>query len=187
MLQLEPATCNWKPPNGCCLPSRRVACMPFSLVLWFGAASAVSNASLFFYQHIAKTGGTSWSWDLARIGPLKHCVADHAGERHTHRTPSVAICHAPIPTCEQRCRTHDEIVMLSYTVVWAEGPPKNTERMCDTCRSTCSGTPLPPVRRSRELTSWSTALPWTAFTAMLTRPTSSWPAGHRREHKRAIQ
>ena len=47
--------------------------MPFSLVFWFGAASAVSNASLFFYQHIAKTGGTSWSKDLAAHGLLQHC------------------------------------------------------------------------------------------------------------------
>ena len=70
------------------MPSNTRELHAVSLVLWFGAASAVSNASLFFYQHIAKTGGTSWSWDLARIGPLKHCVADHAGERHTHRTPS---------------------------------------------------------------------------------------------------
>ena len=43
------------------------------LVFLFGAASAESNTSLYFYQHIAKTGGTSWSLDLAKLGPWRHC------------------------------------------------------------------------------------------------------------------
>ena len=37
--------------------------------------------------------------------------------------------------------------MLSHTVVWAEGPPKNTERVCD--RPTFSGTPPAGAQVSR--------------------------------------
>ena len=81
-------------------PSRRVACMhAFSLVLRFGAASAVSNASLFFYQHIAKTGGTSWSKDLAALGPLKHCVAPHSPSPSPSPSPQpLTLTPTPTPT-----------------------------------------------------------------------------------------
>ena len=34
---------------------------------------------LFFYQHIPKTGGTSWSIDISSLqgGPLHHCGRSH--------------------------------------------------------------------------------------------------------------
>jgi len=32
---------------------------------------------LFFYHHIAKTGGTSWSDDIVQLGGLRHCVTPH--------------------------------------------------------------------------------------------------------------
>jgi hypothetical protein len=37
------------------------------------------KTSLYFYPHIAKTGGTSWSADIARIdtSPLTHCGSSH--------------------------------------------------------------------------------------------------------------
>ena len=56
-------------------------CSALTLVFVLGSASA-KNASdstwvPFFYQHIAKTGGTSWSTDLAALGPLRHCGTSH--------------------------------------------------------------------------------------------------------------
>jgi len=32
---------------------------------------------VFFYHHIAKTGGTSWSLDIGKLGLLKHCGTSH--------------------------------------------------------------------------------------------------------------
>ena len=69
--------------------------MPFSLVLWFGAASAVSNASLFFYQHIAKTGGTSWSKDLAALGPQPDPNDPQAGGRGAAQWAKVDEAYGP--------------------------------------------------------------------------------------------
>jgi len=56
-------------------------CSALTLVFVLGSASA-KNASdstwvPFFYQHIAKTGGTSWSTDLAALGLLRHCGTSH--------------------------------------------------------------------------------------------------------------
>jgi len=57
-------------------------CGALTLVFLLGSASAEkqgynSSQGLFFYQHIAKTGGTSWSKDLATLGPLRHCGTSH--------------------------------------------------------------------------------------------------------------
>ena len=32
---------------------------------------------VFFYHHIAKTAGTSWSVDIAKVGGLSHCGTAH--------------------------------------------------------------------------------------------------------------
>jgi len=32
---------------------------------------------LFFYHHIAKTGGTSWGDDMVQLGGLRHCTTSH--------------------------------------------------------------------------------------------------------------
>ena len=69
-----------------------------TLAFLLGSASAEkgsiphtnSSQDLFFYHHIPKTGGTSWSIDIAKLrsrgmhaaerpGPLRHCGSSHVG------------------------------------------------------------------------------------------------------------
>ena len=40
-----------------------------------------SSEGLFFYHHIPKTGGSSWSIDISTLGPgpLRHCGSSHVG------------------------------------------------------------------------------------------------------------
>lgn len=66
-------------------------CSALALVFLLGSSSAENARNstrghcprhrgahhLFFYQHIAKTGGTSWSKDLAALGTMCHCGTSH--------------------------------------------------------------------------------------------------------------
>ena len=39
--------------------------------------TTVLSPGVFFYHHIAKTAGTSWSVDIAKLGGLSHCTTSH--------------------------------------------------------------------------------------------------------------
>ena len=44
---------------------------------------ALLAPGLFFYHHIAKTAGTSWSVDIAKLGGLHHCNTSHVVGPHS--------------------------------------------------------------------------------------------------------
>ena len=55
-------------------------------------------SGLFFFEHIAKTAGTSWSQDIARTGLLKHCGTSHLVGPGSVQTLNATLATAALTT-----------------------------------------------------------------------------------------
>ena len=75
--------CSWAQQAGACAGGSDgsecwyTCCLMPTHALHMQRDTTRDGKGLFFYQHIAKTGGTSWSDDIATTSPLRHCGNSH--------------------------------------------------------------------------------------------------------------
>ena len=70
----------------------------------------------FFYHHIAKTGGTSWSLDIGKLGLLKHCGISHLVGPSSVHTLNTSLLAAASNRRSPRCNLFNREDNLATSV-----------------------------------------------------------------------